>query len=619
MWNPEKIKIVNLFAHKDSYYEFEKNTCTVIFGRNETDKGLENNGAGKSTLFEAICIALTGESLRAIRKENFINREEDSCEIDFTLTNPILKVELRIIRRFFRGGKSSQVEVWENGERNKEMTSVGEANKRIIELIGISREDLLRYYIISQDSHYTFFTASDAEKKEIMNRITSADMINPIIEELGMRLKEKQAEYNDIEYEITKVADRKELLLEQQEEVLKNSDTSKEKELILKRISDGTEEIKSLNSNIDKISNKIRGVNDEIKAFGRVENISELRSQLKEASGLYDKVNDEIREAKSIERKLKTELDGTIVCPNCNHEFVSDSEFDLTVAEIKKLLKETESLMELKAVKSNGVKEELNLIRKRVKEAEKRKDDFQELEDYKGSLTRQLKNKQADLSMINERVKKWGEDLKEVEQRKLDDKLLNSINAKVKSIDKEVKKYTDELIPLTEEIETIKFWQFNMGRSGFMTYLANQSVKIIEGMTNSFLKKFKVDISVLINGFTVLKSGEVREKIDVFIMNDGVTAESFMAKSGGERGRVMLAGILAIQNLINLASEGKGLNLLLFDECFHGMDSRGQENIIKIFEQIGITIMVITQNVSESFNNENTLFVVKENDVSRYI
>ena len=165
----------------------------------------------------------------------------------------------------------------------------------------------------------------------------------------------------------------------------------------------------------------------------------------------------------------------------------------------------------------------------------------------------------------------------------------------------------------------IRFWQFHMGKSGFQTFLANKSVKIIEGITNSYLRKFGVDISVLINGFTILRSGEVREKIDVFISNDGVTAENFMGHSGGERGRVMLAGVLGIQPLINLSSNSGGLNLLLLDECFHGMDSRGQENIIKIFERMGITMIVITQNVSESFNNENTLRVVKENGVSRYI
>ena len=92
-----------------------------------------------------------------------------------------------------------------------------------------------------------------------------------------------------------------------------------------------------------------------------------------------------------------------------------------------------------------------------------------------------------------------------------------------------------------------------------------------------------------------------------------------MGKSGGERGRVTLAGVLGIQRLINLSTGGRGLDLLLFDECFHGMDSRGQENIIKVFEKMGSTIMVITQDVSESFNNENTLIVVKDGGESHYL
>ena len=69
MWNPISIEIHNLFAHKNSTYEFKNNTCTVIFGDNKDDKGLQNNGAGKTTLFEAVCIALTNESLRSLKKE----------------------------------------------------------------------------------------------------------------------------------------------------------------------------------------------------------------------------------------------------------------------------------------------------------------------------------------------------------------------------------------------------------------------------------------------------------------------------------------------------------------------------------------------------------------------
>lgn len=172
---------------------------------------------------------------------------------------------------------------------------------------------------------------------------------------------------------------------------------------------------------------------------------------------------------------------------------------------------------------------------------------------------------------------------------------------------------------MSREVEMIKFWQFNIGKNGFTTYLANKSVKIIEGITNSFLRKFGVDLSVIINGFKVLKSGDVREKIDVFVTNDGITAEQFMSKSGGERGRVTLAGILGIQHLINMSLNGRGLNLLMLDEAIAGIDSLGQEKIIKTLELMGITIMLITQNVSESFNNENTLYVVKDNGISNYI
>ena len=109
MWNPVKIEFKNLFSHVDSSYEFKNNRCVVIFGDNRTDRSLENNGAGKTTLFEAICIALTNESLRNIKKDNFINREADSCFISFELHNPVLRKELIIQRTFFRGGKSVNV------------------------------------------------------------------------------------------------------------------------------------------------------------------------------------------------------------------------------------------------------------------------------------------------------------------------------------------------------------------------------------------------------------------------------------------------------------------------------------------------------------------------------
>ena len=619
MWNPIRIEMINLFAHKHSEYMFKNNSCTVIFGRNETDKGLENNGAGKTTIFEAISIALTGESLRNIKKDSFINREAEETEITFELHNSVLKKDLKVVRQFFRGNKSAKIEVWENRELNTQLTSVNEANKYILDLMGISKEDLFRYFIISQDNHYTFFTASDSEKKEIMNRITSADMIDPIVEELSNRYKKKSGEYASVELEIEKVGDRLEILKEQRQEILDADDTADEIASLEERIERYEDKIKDAENDVKEYSENIKAREEQIAGMGEEPLVAEIKKELNEAKKKVDELESEISANKKVRRTLKQELDSTATCPKCSHEFVLDSELNLEVGDLKAVLEETDAVIKNQERKLKVKTKKVDRLTKKVDEAESWHELVGDLKDDKDLLFKMMKRCEGDISDYKRRVSKWNDEIDEIKKRKKDDKLLIGINEKIESAEQESVLLGEKIIPLTEEIEMIKFWQFNMGRSGFMTYLANKSIKIIEGITNSFLRKFGVDISVLINGFTILKSGDVREKIDVFALNDGVTAEQFMAKSGGERGRVMLAGILGIQHLINLSTDGRGLNLLCFDECFHGMDSRGQENIIKIFEKMGITILVITQNVSESFNNENTLYVVKENNESRYI
>ena len=617
MWNPVKIEFKNLFSHVDSSYEFKNNRCVVIFGDNRTDRSLENNGAGKTTLFEAICIALTNESLRNIKKDNFINREADSCFISFELHNPVLRKELIIQRTFFRGGKSVNVKIFENGIQNTQVTSVAEANKRVLELIGISREDLLRYYIISQDNHYTFFTASDTEKKEIMNRITSADMINPAIEELNNRKAIKQDELRLLSLETDKLSGKRETLTEQRLELLEAGNNDEEIAELEERISDTEDLLKKNKEEALVIDEEIAIVEKALSEI-TIPDVSNLKAERKKKRSELDSFESESRELNRVKKNLKNELSDSIECPSCGHEFIQ-SDLGLSVEDAKRLLSETDEEISKVTKKIEDAEAKIKTLTIKIEKAESVQERYDEFEDKLNRLKRKRSNKKNEEQDLQKKIKRYEEQIVALKDEKKDNSAIKKIEAKIKECDDEISRYNEAMKPIEEELDLIKFWLFNMGKSGFMTYLANKSVKIIEGITNSYLRKFGVDISVLINGFTILKSGEVREKIDVFVSNDGVTSENFMAKSGGERGRVTLAGVLGIQHLINLSSNGGGLNLLVFDECFHGMDSRGQENIIKIFERMGVTILVITQNVSEGFNNENTLRVVKENGVSRYI
>ena len=615
MWNPINIRMMNLFAHKDSYYEFKNNACTVIFGQNKTDKGMDNNGAGKTTLFEAICIALTNESLRNIKKDNFINRDSSSCRIEFELFNPVMRMTLKIVREFYRSGKSTKVEIWENRELNTQITSVNEANRRVLELIGVSREDLLRYFIISQDNNYTFFTASDTEKKEIMNRITSADMINPIMDELALRLHEKQAVYNDLDSYVSKLSERKETLEEQRQEMLESDDTAERISGIKDKINDANSNIAEYESKLEKMKKRQVNIDSEISNI-HVEDTTDLNNSRKRKKSELENLESEITDNKRVKRNLESELQDTIECPKCGHEFIHKSDLGLSVEDAKRLLAETKKEIKEASIKVEKKNEEISKITERIRKAEADQDQVNELEDEKKQLRRKIASHSEIIQDLKSKIERWKKDIEDLKKQKSDDSALKNLNAKISECEKEIKQKTEEMKPIDEELDMIKYWQFHMGKSGFMTYLANRSVKIIEGITNSYLRKFGVDISVLINGFTILRSGEVREKIDVFVSSDGITAENFMAKSGGERGRVMLAGVLGIQHLINLSTNGKGLNLLVLDEALSGIDAGGTLEIINTLNNLGTTVMMITQNIEDSSIFENCIRVVKEDGVS---
>ena len=619
MWNPVKIEFENLFSHKHSVYEFKNNACTVIFGKNMTDKSLDNNGAGKTTLFEAICIALTSESLRNIKKDAFINREEDECKITFELYNSVMRMKLVIQRVFYRGSKSSQVFIWENGVLNDQLTSVNDCNKRIMELIGISKEDLLRYFIISQDNTYTFFTASDAEKKEVMNRITSADVILPAIEELDKRREEIEPKIEDAKIKIMQLEQRKETLEEQLSEARDKSGYEERIAEKKSRIKSGEEYISQWEEDIQTIQNKIDKYQQDIQSNTSPLDVSGMIEQRKKSIAKMSKLQDEISENNGVIRKVKNELMGKQKCPKCGEEFIPKSTLNLSVEECEDLLKQANEELERQNALLQKLEEEIEKQNKEIKKAQQQEDYVNSLRNKKAQEERKLAEVQDDIKRGKKRIEQLQEEIREIEKERDNNSSEKGLLDKIKDCDNKLVLTRGILNPLENSMELIKFWKFNLGRSGFTTYLANKSVKIIEGITNSYLRKFGVEISVVINGFKVLKSGDVREKIDVFVTNDGLNAEQFLAKSGGERGRVILAGILGIQHLINASTNGKGLNLLVLDEALSGIDCNGTMEIIKTIEQMNTTVLMITQNIEDVSICKNYLQVVKEDGVSRYV
>lgn len=618
MWTPKYIHIKNLFGHVDTKYEFKQGVCTVIFGENRDDDDSDNNGAGKSTIFEGIAIALTGKSLRDIDKEVFINRHSESCEVEFYLENSTLNRTLGVIRKFFRGSKSTKVEVYEDGEQNTQLVSVNEANARVIDLIGVTRDDLLRYFIISQDNRYQFFTAGDSEKKEVLNRITNADMINPILEKLSNDKKRLSADSNDISSQIGTYEGKLQFYREQRAEAIALDDNHEisegEKQIKLNK-----DKIQFASAAVEEYTKKLESIKSsaDYALIGNLPDVSELEEKRKKIRSKIKSLEEQESEAEQIIKDLKADISGAVECPECGHKFMPESNYDLTVKQAKKLIKETEENLESIRDLISKKKVRLRKVNESIDEADQLEIKARRAKQNAKDAERDIEEEKKNIERFNKRITEIEREIADIKKNSRSAKIVKQCDEKIKDVEHKIRDAKKKMSTMTEELSMVEYWSYYMGKNGFATYLANRSVKIIEGITNSFLKKFRSSMTVEINGFKINKDGSVREKIDVLAVYKGKYAQNFMGYSGGERSRIFLASILGIQHLINLSAHGKGLDLLLLDESLGALDSRGVVNICNILNQLGVTVMMITQNVSNDVNISNKVLVVREDEVSK--
>lgn len=374
MWKPVSLRINNFLSHSESWYIFKNGKCIMIYGHNLTDEGAESNGAGKSVIIEAVSVALTGSSFRDVKNAELVKNGQKEGMIEFELQNDISKQKLTIWRQLLAKGSSS-VTIFENDRINDELRTQHprETDKRILELIGISKDDLLNYFIISKEKYTSFFLSGDTAKKEIINRFSNANIIDPIDEilksELQTIISESQAiliaentantklgiykeriDSENAESAIKKRNDEVELIKLKIEEIKKKKsdnliqydikqlaliENAKQIDVVTKTLKDNRFLLELLAKNLQDVSTLISEKNksklsiadsyksqfDEINKDQQVQTIESTR------------LNTEIQELKNFITEVEVKIKGAVECPKCNHKFVlKDEEFNLEEA-----------------------------------------------------------------------------------------------------------------------------------------------------------------------------------------------------------------------------------------------------------------------------------------------
>jgi len=612
----ESIQIVNFMSHVDTTVRLQNGVATMICGENKSDEGQESNGSGKSAILEGIAVALLGEPLRDVSMKELVRNEEGETHILANIPNSFDNSVFTIQRKIYSNTKSSELILLINGEPIETMTSVNHGNKMILERLGISKEDLLNYFIISKDNYTSFFNMTDGFKKKTISRFANSDLIDPAFDLVKADISEVESKITEIDLKISSSNGSIEAMnnlieTEQGEEDWENerngriADKEQEKSRQMIQLKElDTKEIEGL---IKTTKEGLKGLTeaDEEAINKLIKEIEECDTNIREFEAEESEVSRSIK-------RITNSLMGLITCPKCKHEFLPEGEIDVE-AERKKAENGKLDLADIQEDIKNEreIKEEVKADKAKL---EKDQDEINRINREVNRLETQVENINNKRSTYESKIEAIEAEIENIKAEKYTSKI-GEYKEKIKGYKADIRKYETE----RKSIET-KSGDYE-GKlvllQKFKTYLANKAIGSIEYNINQFLSKMGSKIALRIEGYSMTTKGKINERISSHITKSGEEAGSLGKLSSGEKGRIVVGEILTFQQLINdNCGAGKGLDLTYLDEIIESVDSEGISGTMKSLNSVNKTIAVVTH---ATYNDayDNTIVIEKVNDISK--
>lgn len=418
-----------------------------------------------------------------------------------------------------------------------------------------------------------------------------------------------------------------------------------------KKLEAGREGFDKLSVRYQKFSNDYDNKSDKIqkqidKMAKSIKDLEQANSNLKQ---WRIKLEDEIA-------KLHQQLAGIIVCPQCKHEFTLQNEVNIEEARLQLqdrkgdvqdvlqtiaknendiagyAIKEKEArqaqteLAKSKSEWSIQITEAQTQLDQMTREVSTLNNRLRDMQDEANSLQKsietarthlfdeayevldnaikeqegRLKQAQINIDNANGAIQSYEESIRDIEHAS-ETNVVESLKASKKKYQKELALAITDKEQVEQKLNALKVQESTFVE--FKTHLANTKIDALSHITNEFLEAIGSDIRIAFSGFTVLKSGKIRDKISISLLRDGVDCGSFDKFSEGEKARVNLANILAMHKLTNVTCDNdKGLDLLILDEILEATDEQGLANIFDALNQLQITALVVSHgNIAESY------------------
>lgn len=176
----------------------------------------------------------------------------------------------------------------------------------------------------------------------------------------------------------------------------------------------------------------------------------------------------------------------------------------------------------------------------------------------------------------------------------------------------------EKLATTQEELEVAT--QASIFLKSFVSQLFQDCLRDIAGRATRILNRIPnmATASIQFESFKETKSGTVKAEINAVLSADGEIGVPIKSLSGGERASVDLAVDLAVIDVLE-AIKGVGLDILILDEPFSGIDATGKEEILNILTQhySGKKILIVDHSSETKEMISDKITIIRDNQTSK--
>ena len=629
--NFKKVILHNFASYEHAEVDLESKGFCFVSGRNLYKKDNSySNGSGKSFIWNALCFALTGETIAGQHSglKNLMNDEDNS----YTSVEVKVNTDQYIITRVI--APKSDLQIIKNG---KDISGKGirESEKKLAEVLpDLNKDFIASTFIIGQGMPNAFSKFSPSGRKELLEKLTKSDyMIEEIKQRVSNRLINLNTNLRECDDSLlvlnTKVAEttKYQASAKAKLDAMVKPEFDRQISELQLRITEAETELVTITSQLQaavsqanalesQYSEQLTNKDSEIDKLNETYNTS--------VRGGYDKKNTLAVKSAQIAAEIKTiKTEITRIesikeyCPTCGQKLLNvnkpstnqlkedlsvkiDSEksitenimsIDLKLAEISQKRQD-----ELRKINTNFE----NILSKLRADKQKLQLDLTRLQTHQLQLKSAIGLSQADIKRLESDKSTWDDNYNNLKRE------LSQYETNIQTLNEKIRVLTEEKLDLNNHIATVKKIDTLVRRDLRGYLLAN---------TINYINKRAKDFSEIVFGTRDLELALSGNVLDISYCN-----RMFDNLSGGEKMRVDLILQLAIRDMLKMYLNTHA-NILILDEITDFLDRQSCAAVVKLIETELNTVesvFVISHHVDElGLMIDTELKVVKdENGIS---